>query len=129
MTQSGTTSETTPENTLANTGSPSLPDSEDIRQILRQVQDPEVGADIVSLGLIYAIEVTPEQIGIRLTMTSPACPMGEMILDDIQVKLKKGLADLPDTPPIELHLVWEPPWHPSMMDAATRLQFGWSDES
>lgn len=96
--------------------------ADQVRDILRQVVDPEVGKNIVALGLIYRIDVTADHVLIEMTMTSPACPMGEMLLEDVHAALNKAL---PETIGFDVHLVWEPPWDPSMMDEATRLQFGW----
>ncbi|MFN3985527.1 MAG: metal-sulfur cluster assembly factor [Rhodocyclaceae bacterium] len=97
-------------------------DESHIRDLLRQVIDPEVGVNIVDLGLIYAIEVSPEGLRICMTMTSPACPMGEMIMDDIDRVLD---AALPPEVRIDVELVWEPPWSPERMDPAARHHFGW----
>ncbi|WP_323847984.1 metal-sulfur cluster assembly factor [Nitrogeniibacter mangrovi] len=60
-----------------------------VREALRRVDDPEIGMNIVDLGLIYAVEVGEAHIAIRMTMTSPACPMGQMIMDDIEAALKR----------------------------------------
>lgn len=103
----------------------SVPDEQQIRAILRQVIDPEVGMDIVALGLIYRIEVTADRLLIEMTMTSPACPMGEMILDDIDDTLAKTL---PNTMQPDVRLVWEPAWHPSMMDEEAKQHFGWASD-
>lgn len=99
-----------------------LPDVDAIRDILRQVIDPEVGINIVDLGLVYHIEVTPECLRIDMTMTSPACPMGEMIVDDAIMTLEEIL---PATCKPDVRLVWTPPWDPSMMSEDSRLHFGW----
>jgi metal-sulfur cluster biosynthetic enzyme len=98
------------------------PDEERVRSILRRVVDPEVGMNIVDLGLIYRIEATPEHVAIDMTMTSPACPMGEMILDDVRAELG---AALPENCGTTVNLVWEPPWEPSMMADRAKAHFGW----
>jgi metal-sulfur cluster biosynthetic enzyme len=98
------------------------PNADQVCDILRQVIDPEAGIDIVAMGLVYRIDVTPDRLLIEMSMTSPACPMGEMILDDVRAALKEAL---PESISFEVSLVWEPPWNPSMMDEATRRQFGW----
>lgn len=100
-------------------------DEQQVRDILRQVTDPEVGRDIVSLGLIYHVDIAPGSLVIEMTMTSPACPMGDMIVGDIHAALAKAL---PDTIQPDVRLVWEPPWNPSMMDEATKQHFGWTSE-
>jgi len=99
-----------------------IPDESAIRDILRGVNDPEVGMNIVDLGLVYRVDVAAGRVRIEMTMTSPACPMGEMILDDVHAALAKAL---PDAPRPEVTLVWEPPWSPAMMDEAAKRHFGW----
>lgn len=99
-----------------------MPTEEDIRELLRRVVDPEIGANVVDLGLVYRIALTPELLQVDLTMTSPACPMSEMILDDAREVLEKAL---PEGCRVELELVWDPPWDPSMMSERTRAHFGW----
>lgn len=107
--------------------SPAAPllEVENVREILRQVVDPEVGVNIVDLGLVYRIESAPDHLLIEMTMTSPACPMGEMIMDDVYAALA---AKLPATCRPEVRLVWEPPWTPAMMDSRTKQHFGWQPE-
>lgn len=100
------------------------PDAEQIRDALRKVVDPEVGANIVDLGLVYRIELDGPQLLIEMTMTSPACPMGEMIVDDAYAELDRILPA--DWQP-EIRLVWEPPWAPSMMSEQCRLRLGWTE--
>lgn len=99
-------------------------DTEQIRAALRKVVDPEVGANIVDLGLIYGIELDGRQLLIDMTMTSPACPMGEMIVDDAYAELDRILPA--DCQP-EIRLVWEPPWAPAMMSEKCRLSLGWNE--
>ncbi|NJD26465.1 MAG: metal-sulfur cluster assembly factor [Betaproteobacteria bacterium] len=98
------------------------PDEESIRALLRRVVDPEVGANIVDLGLVYRIDIASGRVDIAMTMTSPACPMGEMILDDVRAALADGL---PSGWQAAVELVWEPPWSPDRMSERTRRNFGW----
>jgi metal-sulfur cluster biosynthetic enzyme len=100
-------------------------DEQWIRDILRQVIDPEVGMNIVALGLVYRVEVAVDRVRVEMTMTSPACPMGEMIVGDVEAVLAKAL---PETIQTDIQLVWEPPWEPSMMDEASKQHFGWTPE-
>ena len=93
-----------------------------VRDILRRVVDPEVGINIVDMGLVYRIESLPEHVLIEMTMTSPACPMGDLIEDDARQELARGLAQGRQ---VELQLVWEPPWEPLMMTESAREHFGW----
>jgi metal-sulfur cluster biosynthetic enzyme len=100
------------------------PDTETIRAALRKVVDPEVGANIVDLGLIYRIDLDGRQLRIEMTMTSPACPMGEMIVEDAYAELDRIL---PVDYLAEIRLVWEPPWTPAMMSEKCRLSLGWDE--
>lgn len=99
-----------------------LPDVESVKAVLRQVIDPEVGMNIVDLGLVYGIDITPDQVSIRMTMTSPACPMGDMIMSDIDAALD---AALPPEVGVVVNLVWDPPWTPAMMNKEAKGHFGW----
>ena len=97
-------------------------DEQKIRDALRAVIDPEIGADIVDLGLIYRIALSPEAVEIDMTTTSPACPMSGVLVEEVE----DTLADLlPPDIQINVRLVWEPPWTPERMSEATRARFGW----
>lgn len=98
---------------------------ERIRAALLAVIDPEVGINIVDLGLVYDIESKTDGWRIALTMTSPACPMGESILDDVHAAIEASLA-LGTS--VDIDLVWEPPWNPAMMSDAAREALGWIDD-
>ncbi len=100
----------------------SQPDEAAIRDILRQVIDPEVGMNIVDLGLVYRVEPTPDRLLIEMTMTSPACPLGDMIIENVRAALAPAL---PQDQALDVNLVWEPPWQPSMMNETAREHFGW----
>lgn len=95
-----------------------------VRDALRRVIDPEAGINIVELGLVYAIEVEAARVTIDLTMTSPACPMGEMIVDEAREAVE---ALLPPGASVDLRLVWEPPWTPACMSESARAHFGWGE--
>jgi metal-sulfur cluster biosynthetic enzyme len=95
---------------------------DDVRDALRDVVDPEVGLNIVDLGLVYGIETGADRIAVRMTMTSPGCPMGEMILESAEIAVR---AAAPAVPRIDIELVWDPPWTPDMMSEFARGQLGW----
>lgn len=101
---------------------PPIPDVGNLRDALREVIDPEAGMNIVDLGLIYRIEITAETALVEMTMTSPACPMGEMITAEVAAVLRDLL---PATLRPEVRLVWTPAWDPSLMSEAARRHFGW----
>lgn len=98
--------------------------SEDtVREALRRVIDPEAGINIVDLGLIYAINPDDDRVvRIDMTMTSPTCPMGDLILDEVQ---RAVAAVLPAGWSQEVRIVWEPPWRPEWMSDEARAHFGW----
>lgn len=91
-------------------------------QALRRVYDPEVGINIVDLGLVYRLEWVGDCLQADLTMTSPACPMGESIASEAEAALQ---ACLPAGCEVQLQLVWEPPWSPERMSEKARLELGW----
>ena len=99
-----------------------VPTEEAVRAALRSVDDPEVGMSIVELGLVYRIDVAPQAVHVTMTMTTPACPMGGLILD--QARDAVG-ALLPDGAEVDIRLVWEPPWTPDMMSPSAKEAFGW----
>jgi metal-sulfur cluster biosynthetic enzyme len=87
---------------------------------LRTVIDPELGINIVDLGLVYEADRKGGGIYIALTMTTPACPLGEMMIQDIKAVLE---VRFPGTP-LQVDLVWDPPWTPDLMTEASRRQLG-----
>jgi metal-sulfur cluster biosynthetic enzyme len=94
------------------------------RAALTKVLDPEVGINIVDLGLVYGVEVSEARIAVTMTLTSPTCPMGDLLLDEVEAALKC----LAPEAEIDLEVVWEPPWSPEKMSPAAREQFGWDGE-
>ena len=100
---------------------PILTTEERVREALRSVDDPEVGMNIVDLGLVYRIDIAPELVRVELTMTTPACPMGELITD----KARRAVAAvLPQNVAVEVVLVWEPPWTSARMSPAAKQKLG-----
>ena len=88
---------------------------------LRQVVDPELGINIVDLGLVYGTEVRDGQVHVRMTMTTPACPMEELLMEMVHSAI---LRELPEARSVEVDLVWDPPWRPDMMSHAAKSQLG-----
>lgn len=88
---------------------------------LRQVVDPELGINIVDLGLVYGTEVRDGQVHVRMTMTTPACPMEELLMEMVHSAI---LRELPEARSVEVDLVWDPPWRPDMMSDAAKTQVG-----
>lgn len=93
-----------------------------ILDALREVIDPEVGLNVVDLGLVYGLDVEDGRVRVRLTMTTPACPLGEEIALDAQGRVR-SLAGVREA---AVELVWEPPWTPERMSPSAKEQLGWS---
>ncbi len=94
-----------------------------IRQALRNVTDPEIGINIVDLGLIYDIEARPDELVIRMTMTAPACPMSAWLTGQVRQEVQR----IAGSRTVTVDLVWDPPWNPSMMSDAARDRLGWPE--
>jgi metal-sulfur cluster biosynthetic enzyme len=99
-----------------------MPTKEEVVEALRQVEDPELGMDIVELGLMYDVEVEGPKVHITYTLTSMGCPVGPMIEEQIQ----EFAAQVPGVEQVEAELTWSPPWSPEKMsdDAKFILGFG-----
>ncbi len=93
----------------------------DIREALRQVIDPEIGVNIVDLGLVYRIEVDGGRARIAMTMTSPACPLADYLKDLVTAAVRRHV---PDVVGVDVTLEWEPRWDPGMMSDEARRQLG-----
>ena len=100
-----------------------LPDDDAVREALRQVDDPEAGMDIVELGLVYAIDVSADAVLIDITMTTAACPMADMIMDQARNAVA---AIVPLGMRVDVRLVWDPPWTPDKMTGIAREHLGWT---
>lgn len=98
-----------------------LPDEEQVRDALRTVMDPEAGVDIVGLGLIYGIAISPAGIRIEMTMTSPACPTAGLMRDEAHAAVERVAGNLP----VEVVAVWDPPWQPELMSDNAKQKLGW----
>lgn len=98
------------------------PSKDEILDWLKAVIDPEAGINIVDMGLIYDIHIIEHTLQITMTMTSPACPVGDLLIEDVENCLRSHV--LPDTH-IKVELSFNPLWEPSMMSEAARESFGW----
>src|ERR1700690_1395603 len=101
-----------------------LPTEDEVLEALRSVQDPEVEMNVVDLGLVYRIIVAPEGVRVEMTMTTPACPLGDIISDDARRAI---CATLPEGVGVDVELVWEPPWTPDLMSESAKQTFGWGN--
>jgi metal-sulfur cluster biosynthetic enzyme len=98
------------------------PDPDILRNALTGVIDPEVGMNIVDLGLVYGIRIAAERIEVDITMTTPACPMSSMIADQVREVISASVTAGTE---VIVNLVWDPPWEASMMSDHAREHFGW----
>ncbi len=99
-----------------------MPTKEEVVDALRQVEDPELGMDIVDLGLMYDVELENGKVKVVHTLTSMGCPVGPMI----QQQIDEVVRALPGVDDVEVELTWDPPWTPEKMseDAKFILGFG-----
>ena len=93
-----------------------------VRDALRDVVDPEVGINIIDLGLVYGVEIEGSRALVRMTLTSAGCPMGEILIEDVERRLADAF---PSESAHEVCIVWEPPWSPEQMSPAARQALGW----
>lgn len=96
--------------------------NEDVRESLKNVYDPEIGINIVDLGLVYDVDVTPESgdVLVTMTLTSLGCPLGPVIVQEVTGAVK----DLPGISEVEVKLVWGPPWSPDNMSEEAKDELG-----
>src|SRR3990172_6708654 len=91
----------------------------DIREALLHVVDPEIGVNIVDLGLVYRIQVEGPRARIAMTMTSPTCPLADYLKDLVRSAIRQYVPDVVD---VDINLQWEPRWAPDMMSDEARRQ-------
>ncbi|HSK16778.1 MAG TPA: metal-sulfur cluster assembly factor [Gaiellaceae bacterium] len=100
-----------------------MPSREEVVDALRAVEDPELGMDIVELGLLYDVEIEGPKVHLTYSLTSMGCPVGPLIEQQMRevVESMEGVGD------VEAELTWEPPWSPEKMsdDAKLILGFGY----
>ena len=93
----------------------------DVVETLKTVYDPEIPVDIYQLGLIYNIDVRDDRsVEVRLTLTSPMCPVAGSLPPEVEMKV----AQVEGVTKSVVDLVWDPPWNPSMMSEAAKLELG-----
>jgi metal-sulfur cluster biosynthetic enzyme len=108
------------ENRFTYSGPPELLPT--VARALEKVVDPEVALNIVDVGLVYDVTVADGRLDVRMTMTSAACPVTDIIVDDTENALDDAL---PPDLKIHVELVWEPPWTPQRMSPRARAFMGW----
>ncbi len=92
-----------------------------VQDVLRTCFDPEIPVNIYELGLVYDIHAdSTGAVSIKMTLTSPHCPAVQSIPAEVEAKVK----EIPGVTAVTIDLVWDPPWDPSRMSEAARLQMG-----
>ncbi|MFO7782031.1 MAG: metal-sulfur cluster assembly factor [Spirochaetia bacterium] len=93
----------------------------EVLDALSRVVDPEIGINIVDVGLVYRVDVQDDRVEVDFTLTSPGCPLADTIVQDIHKEITEGtgIAD------VQVNLVWNPPWSLDFMSEDARLQLGY----
>jgi FeS assembly SUF system protein len=93
----------------------------EVIDLLKTVFDPEIPVNIYELGLIYKVEITPENdVIVEMTLTTPACPVAESLPEEVRSRVA-GVYEINE---VSVNLVWEPQWNMDMMSEEAKLQLG-----
>ncbi len=98
-----------------------MPSSEEVRDALTNVIDPELGLDFVELGLVYDIEVEGEEVFVTFTLTSPGCPIGPQVSE----QMEEYVSELDGVSRVYPKMVFTPPWTPDMMSEDAKFALGY----
>jgi len=85
---------------------------------IKKIYDPEIPVNIYELGLIYDISIKNNEVNVKMTLTTPNCPVAESLPKEV----KDSIMEIKGVNKVELDLVWEPPWDKSMMSEAAKLE-------
>jgi metal-sulfur cluster biosynthetic enzyme len=98
-----------------------MPSVDDVEEALANVIDPELGLDFVELGLIYGIEVDGSEVNIEFTLTSPGCPIGPQVSE----QMKEFVGELDGVEQVHPHMTFNPPWTPDRMSEDAKFALGY----
>jgi FeS assembly SUF system protein len=93
---------------------------EQIIDALRTIYDPEIPVNIYEMGLVYGIDAKSENVVVRMTLTSPGCP----VAGSLPIEVKSRVLEIEGVKSVKVELVWDPPWNPDMISEAGKLQLG-----
>ena len=93
---------------------------EAVMEKLKKVIDPEIRVNIVDLGLVYDVKIDNGMVVIGMTLTSPACPVGPLILEAVEENVKK----IKGVRGVTINILWEPPWNPDKMSEEAKMELG-----
>jgi metal-sulfur cluster biosynthetic enzyme len=97
-----------------------MPTTEQVTEALTNVIDPELGLDFVELGLVYDIEIEDDTVAITFTLTSPGCPIGPQVSE----QMKEFVGELDGVEQVEPRMVFSPPWTPERMSEDAKFALG-----
>ena len=95
--------------------------TDQVTACLERVMDPELGINVVDLGLIYNILIDGNQISVDMTLTNPGCPMAGMLAGSVEQALREDFEEAD----VEVSLVWDPPWTPERLSEAAKAELGY----
>jgi metal-sulfur cluster biosynthetic enzyme len=98
-----------------------MPSVDDVEEALANVIDPELGLDFVELGLIYGIEVDGSDVNIEFTLTSPGCPIGPQVSE----QMREFVGELDGVEQVHPHMTFNPPWTPDRMSEDAKFALGY----
>jgi metal-sulfur cluster biosynthetic enzyme len=98
-----------------------MPTVEDVEEALTNVIDPELGLDFVELGLIYEIDVDGSSVHVTFTLTSPGCPIGPQVSEQIE----EFVSELDGVESVDSSMVFTPPWTPELMSEDAKFALGY----
>ncbi|MBS3133538.1 metal-sulfur cluster assembly factor [Candidatus Woesearchaeota archaeon] len=87
---------------------------------LKKVNDPELGVSIVDLGLVYDVKIDNGMVVVKMTLTSPACPVGPLIIQSVEEAVRK----VKQVKGVTVNIVWEPPWNTDKISEETKMELG-----
>ncbi len=93
---------------------------EEVRRVLKTAVDPEFGLSVIDLGLIYELKIEDDKVYIKMTLTTPTCPLANVIVADVYQKVK----EIPGVKDVDIELTFDPPWSPDMMTPEARKLLG-----
>ncbi len=111
-------------NTLPGSSLTQLPDERYARvlEALYEVIDPEIGVNIIDLGLVYSLDIEGTKASIEMTMTTPACPLSAYLKTEVEQAVLRAVPELSS---VGINLTFDPPWNPNMMSNAAKHELGW----
>ncbi len=98
-------------------------DEKKVWELLKQVVDPEIGLDLVNLGMIYSVKVENNNVDVKMTLTTRGCPLHASLTGQINDIIKNAGADK-----VNVELVWDPPWNPNMITEEGRKFLGYQTQ-